>query len=149
MKGERDMKKVIIMVVALSLFLASAALAGDDDYLLKRMWTRQEAGIEGVLRCFRDDCPPDGYRDHLLQIVSSETNLMAYGVSPRDRRLVSGFASDVKSPADYPVFAYRLFKRRLNELTGFAPSPWGSFRGSTFKVSARGGTSKAVKVSFE
>lgn len=128
------MKKIIFFAIAVSLCLAGAAVAGDNGFMVSRMMERQSQGIDGVLACFKNDCLASDYKEHLLKIVSAETNLMVFGVSPKDKRLVSNLASDVRTPADLPIFGYRLFKRRLQELTGFSPSPEGSFKGNSFKV---------------
>ncbi len=144
------MKKIIFMIIAASLYFMSTALADDRNYMMSRMWERQEAGIEGVIQCFKSDCQPSEYREHLFRIVSAETNLISYGISPKDRRLVSRLASDVKSIADFPVFGYRIFKKRLYGLTGFSPSPKGSFIGSSFRVAPKDGSlSRPVIVGFE
>lgn len=143
------MKKVIFMIIALSFGFISTGMAADRDYMISRMWQRQEAGIEGVIQCFKNSCQPPEYKAQLLMIVSAETNLISYGISPKDRRLVSRLASDVRSMADFPAFAYRLFKKRLFDLTGFSPSPGGSFRGSSFRIVPKGrGISRPVTVSF-
>lgn len=144
------MRKILFMVTALIFCFAGIAIAGEADYMVSRMWTRQDSGIQGVLQCFRRDCPPAEYKEHLVQIVSAETNLMAYGISPRDQRLVSHLASDVKSISDFPVFAYRIFKEKLNEQTGFLPSPDGAFIGNKLRIIPRdGNTSRPVTINLQ
>jgi len=140
----------LIFIIFMVVSLCSVSIAGADDnsYLISRMWKRQERGIQGVLRCFKDNCPPSAYREHLLQIVSAELNLQVYGVSPKDSRLVSHLASKVKSIADFPIFAYKLFKKRLNDVTGFSPEPKGSFEGETFRIIPKNNSSQAFTVRF-
>lgn len=144
------MKKITIVIIAVSFCIASTASAGDNGYMISRMWDRQSIGIDGVIACLKNDCQPMEYKEHLLMIVSAETNLLAYGVSPKDDRLVSRLASDVRSISDLPVFSYKLFKKRLYELTGFTPSPEGSFKDNSFRVNPNGdtGTNKII-VSFK
>lgn len=143
------MRKILMTVLmAVSICFAGLAGAEDNNYLKARMWERQETGIQGVLNCFKSDCPPAEYKDHLLQIVSAETNLIVYGVSPKDSRLVSPLASDVKSMADFPAFAYKLFKKRLNETTGFSPKPEGSFKEGAFRVYPKNDPSQKLTLTF-
>lgn len=144
------MKKIIFIVIASILCFTGIAMAGEADYMISRMWERQEDGIYGLLQCFRSDCPPSDYKEHLVQIISAETNLMAYGISPKNQRLVSHLASDVKSISDFPVFAYRVFKKKLNELTGFSPSPDGAFWGNKLRVIPRdGNTSRPITINLQ
>lgn len=144
------MKFIIFIAIAVSLCLAGAASAGDNGYMISRMLERQSSGIDGVLVCFKNDCLASEYKEHLLKIVSAETNLIVFGVSPKDKRLVSNLASDVRTPADLAIFGYRLFKRRLLELTGFSPSPAGSFNGNSFKVFSNSDTAtNMLTVSFK
>lgn len=138
---------LIVFLVA-SICFAGLAGAEDNNYLKARMWERQETGIQGVLNCFKSDCPSTEYKDHLLQIVSAETNLIVYGVSPKDSRLVSPLASDVKSMADFPAFAYKLFKKRLNETTGFSPKPEGSFKQGALRIFTKNDPSQKLTLNF-
>jgi hypothetical protein len=135
------MKKIIFMVIASILCFEGMAMAGEADYMISRMWERQEIGVQGLLQCFKRDCPPAEYKEPALQIISAEINLMAYGISPKNQRLISNLASDVKSTSDYPVFAYRVFKKKLRELTGFSLSPEGAFAGNRLRVIPREGNS--------
>lgn len=144
------MKKIIFMVIASILCFEGMAMAGDADYMISRMWERQESGVQGLLQCFKRDCHPAEYKEPLVQIISSETNLMAYGISPKNQRLVSNMASDVKSTSDFPIFAYRVFKKKLKELTGFSPSPEGAFLGNKLRVIPRDGNAvRPVTINLE
>jgi len=141
------MKRVLLtIIVTVNLCFTVTAIAGDENYMITRMWDRQKEGIEGVIQCFKNDCSPIGYKEHLLKIVSAESSLISYGVSPKDKRLVSHLATDVRSMSDFPIFAYRLFKKRLYEMTGFVPSPDGPFRGQLMKIVPKKNTGMAGPV---
>lgn len=142
------MKKWIVLITII-LGLVSQVFAGDSDFMISRMWERHEIAIRQVLLCFKRNCSPPEYKEPLLKLVSAETNLFSYGVSPTDSRLVSKMASDLASVADFPAFAYRLFKKRQYSLTGFMPDPEGSFKGMTFEIIPEDGpVSNPVTVQF-
>ena len=139
---------LMTLFVVASISFAGSAGAQDSNYMRARMWERQENGIQGVLDCFKNDCPPVEYREYLLQIVSAETNLIVYGVSPKDERLVSPLASDVKSMADFPAFAYKLFKKRMRETTGFTPDSADSFKEGSFRIYPKNDPSQKLTLNF-
>jgi len=144
------MKKIIFMAIAAILCVEGIAMAGEADYMISRMWARQDSGIQGLLQCFKRDCAPAEYKEHALQIISAEINLMAYGISPKNQKLVSNLASDVKSTSDYPIFAYRVFKKKLKEVTGFSPSPEGAFSGNRLRVFPReGNTARLIIINLQ
>ena len=72
------------------------------------------------------------------------------GISPKDKRLVSSLAGDVRSAADFPAFAYKVFKKRLSKLTGISPSPRGAFKGDPIKVVPKNtNVTQPVNVQFQ
>jgi len=104
-----------IASVVLIITMATLATAGD---MRDAMWQRQRLGMRGLLHCFASGAAASEYDQYAISIVSAEVNLMAYQVSPKDTRLVSRLAKDLKFPADYPLFAWRLLKDRLASEAG-------------------------------
>lgn len=147
-------RKLILLTVTFLLAVmgagAGTASANDTDYLRARAWERHEEGIHGLLACFKKDCAPLKYGEHLREIVSAELALYSYGISPTDPRLVVHLADGMKSVADMPVYAYRIFKKRLiNNQSGFTPKPEGSFEGETFRIISRKDTSQRFTADFK
>lgn len=126
---------LIITVLAMqTLLLVASAFAGENGSMKGAMWQRQRSGVQGVIDCFRRGAPASEYEPHLFNIASAETNLMAYRISPKDPNLVSRFAEGVKTPADYPVFGWRLVKWQLERQSNVRLSADGPFRGKSFAV---------------
>jgi hypothetical protein len=52
--------------------------------------------------------------------------------------------------ADFPAFAYKIFKKRMHEMTGFMPEPGGSFKGHSFRFTPKkGGNARPITLTFE
>jgi hypothetical protein len=120
-----------ISTVVLILALTTLASAAD---MRDAMWKRQHAGVRGVLYCFSQGAPAGDYEPHIYSIASAEVNLLAYQVSPKDTRLVSRFAKDLKFPADYPVYGWRLLKELLTTEAGVTLTANEPQSGSTIEI---------------
>ena len=143
-----SIKSLLLVVVFLAgLGINAQTARADDDYMVKRFWANQEEAISDIMIIFARGGPKKEYGDALLKLVQAESGLMAYGVPFNDSRLVSHLAKGLNRSAP-EVFAYRLFKLRVESLTGFRPGPPGeTLEGSAFRVLARG-SSRTVKINF-
>jgi hypothetical protein len=99
-----------LATMALILALTTFASAAD---MRDAMWARQRSSVKNVLCCFSHNAPASDYEQHIFGIASAEINLLAYQVSPKDSRLVSMLAKDLKFPVDFPLLGWLLLKKQL------------------------------------
>ncbi|OAQ20617.1 hypothetical protein TDIS_1232 [Thermosulfurimonas dismutans] len=120
-------------IVSLTLIFGviSVAFAGSRGRMIQRLWQRHERGISGLIECWRSGRPMAACKRYLEEIVSAEVGLLAYGVSPKDPRLVCGIASKEEG-LNVSRFVYELILQRFEKQTGWRPT-------ATFPVSIETG----------
>ena len=128
------MKKCLILIASLILVFtfASGASAGLKGRMIKRLWQRHQEGISHLIACWSSGGSTIACKHYLEEIVSAEVGLLAYGVSPKDPRLVCGMASE-EEEISVSRFVYELILRRFEQQTGWRP--WSTFSVS-FKTKA-------------
>ncbi len=139
------MKRAFVIIAMVVMVLASTiAEAGSTGFFKKRMWARHEHGINGVIRCFKEAASPAEYEPYIFDIVSAETNLIAAGISPNDKRFVGRLGMGIRTRADYPLLGYRLLRWKFQRLTGIELRPEGPFVGEHYRVRSRSGEFKGT-----
>ncbi len=130
------MKKYLVLMVSLSLVFAftSGASASSKGRMIKRLWQRHQQGISHLIACWSSGGSTVACKRYLEEIVSAEVGLLAYGISPKDPRLVCGIASEEEG-LNVSRFVYELILRRFEQQTGWRPL-------STFPVSFETETNK-------
>ena len=89
--------------------------------MIERYWERHNQGREGVINSFFLGKADTEYQSHIFNIVSSEANLMAYGVSPKDKRLVGSLAQTDSEQLNFQRFGYLVFCHEFKQRTGWKP----------------------------
>jgi len=119
------MRQLIFSALMFGLILSFTPQVYADDNskeLIPIFATAQKEAIKNILICFREGAPTEQWGKALKDLVAAEIGMINYGVSYRSDKLYSNLASDL-SPTSYPLFGYRVFKKRLKnagyELSSF------------------------------
>ena len=122
------MKQLIFSAFMFGLILSFTPQVYAEDNskaLIPFFANAQKEAIKNVLTCFREGAPTEQWGNALKDLVAAEIGMINYGVSYRSDKLYSNLASDLP-PTQYPLFGYRVFKKRLKnagyELSSFDES---------------------------
>jgi len=121
-------KKIVSFIVSLSLIVVftSGAFASSKNRMIERLWERHQIGISNLITCWSSGGSTVTCKPYLEEVLTAEVGLLAYGISPKDPRLVCGIASEEN--VNLGRFVYELILRRFERYSGWRPS-------STFPIS--------------
>ena len=127
----------ITMIVCITLYCSlaslSAARANDVGSIIKYNWDRQERGISGILDCWTKGSKAAAYKNFYRDIISGEINLIAFGTSPVDERMVSRLLDSTMgfNPAND---AYHLFLHKFKQKANWTPSQNHLYKNRSFSL---------------
>ena len=142
-------KKAVLTALAACLAIAPLAHGGQKiESLIPGEWDRQERSIEGMMSTWKKGGTNKDYADSLVDLMVAETNLIACGVSPRDKRLVSHLFSKDHSPKP-SLDAYRVFLARFSRQTGWVPSRDELYSNKKFTIVSKNNSSLTFEVELD
>lgn len=118
---KKKSKLISAAVTLLIVVLASQALAAGNEAMIKRNFERQQRGIKKTITSFLNGESEKALSSGVLDILSAEANLMAYGVNPEDKRIVGKFAQGGGGQANFRRYGYRLLCHQFKTRTGWQP----------------------------
>ena len=101
-------------------------------------------GIQTFIQVWSAGKPEQEFKRPLTMLLKSETNLMAYGVSIKDKRLVGHLMVKNGKPVSMRVFASRLFLKTFAEKSGWTPDMTATLKDKRYLITPRHRTTGTV-----
>ena len=130
-------KTAIIGLAIMFLLTGTAAYGGGKDSLVSHYWKRHEDGVKGVLAVWERGGTDREYAGPMRDIISAETNLITFGISPSEKRFVSSLFNRDGSRRPSKD-AYGIFLNRFKKQSHWEPSHENIWHEKVFTISYRG-----------
>lgn len=129
-------KTSTVLLLCVSMLLAAGSAQASSQRMINRNWVMHQDGIQTFIETWAAGKSDVDFKVPLTMLLKSETNLMAYGVSIKDKRLVGYLMVDNGKPVSMRVFASRLFFKTLADKSSWKPEMTSTLKNKTYRVSA-------------
>ena len=114
------MKKVILIVIMLTLSISTVLMADSRYRMIGKLWQRHEDAVTSSFQCWKYADNINMCKSQLEDIILTESELLAYGVSPTNENLYASLAKDMDT-VNWNKLIIRIFLKKFEKISGWAP----------------------------
>lgn len=123
-----------VLMACAAVLLTSTVSPASNQRMITRNWAMHRDGIQTFIDTWATGKSDQDFKVPLTMLLKSETNLMAYGVSIKDKRLIGHLMVHNGKPVSMRVFAARLFFKTFKNTSGWTPDMTATLKNKQYRI---------------